>query len=290
MIKSMTSFGTSKYVLDNREYVIEIKSVNHKYSDISIKLNKNISFLEESIRKTVLQYIKRGKVDIYISLTDNETDKKFSLNKELANCYIQELKELANQNNIIDDISVMEVVKLPDVINYKNEQDEEIISKEVTNCLNDALKKLVEMRKIEGEKIAEDLIQRLNKIKESVEEISKISTRLIQEYIVKLKERIKEVYNEEIIDENRLAQEVVIYADKSSIEEEVTRLKSHIEQCITLMNSDDCAGKKLDFLAQEMNREINTIASKANCLNITNLVIEVKTEIENIREQVQNIE
>ena len=279
MIKSMTSFGTSKYVLDNREYVIEIKSVNHKYSDISIKLNKNISFLEESIRKTVLQYIKRGKVDIYISLTDNETDKKFSLNKELANCYIQELKELANQNNIIDDISVMEVVKLPDVINYKNEQDEEIISKEVTNCLNDALKKLVEMRKIEGEKIAEDLIQRLNKIKESVEEISKISTRLIQEYIVKLKERIKEVYNEEIIDENRLAQEVVIYADKSSIEEEVTRLKSHIEQCITLMNSDDCAGKKLDFLAQEMNREINTIASKANCLNITNLVIEVKTEI-----------
>lgn len=184
----------------------------------------------------------------------------------------------------------MEIAKLPDILNFKNEQDEELISKELMICLNEALKNLVEMREIEGQKIAEDLITRFQKILNKVNEISTLSTGLIQEYIVKLKDRIQELLNTDVVDQNRLAQEVVIYADKSSVEEEITRLKSHINQSIELLKNGDNTGKRLDFLAQEMNREINTTASKANCLSIIDLVIDIKTEIENIREQVQNIE
>lgn len=291
MIKSMTSFGRSKYTVNEREYIVEIKSVNHKYSDIAIKITKNISYLEELVRKTTLNYITRGKIEIFISQINNSNKgKEISLNTELAKKYIQELNKLAEQNNIINNITVMEIAKLPDVLNFRNEQDEEIISKELMICLEEALKNLIHMREIEGEKIAEDLIIRLKKIEKKVEEISKLSTRLIEEYIVKLKSRIQELLNTDIIDQNRLAQEVVIYADKSSIEEEITRLKSHISQNIDLLKNGGCIGKKLDFLAQEMNREINTIAAKANCLSIIDLVIDIKTEIENIREQVQNIE
>jgi len=291
MIKSMTSFGRSKYTVNEREYIVEIKSVNHKYSDIAIKITKNISYLEELVRKTTLNYITRGKIEIFISLINNSNKgKEILLNTELAQKYIQELNKLAEQNKIMNNISVMEIAKLPDVLNFRNEQDEEIISKELTICLEEALKNLIHMRETEGEKIAEDLIIRLKKIEKKVEEISKLSTRLIEEYIVKLKSRLQELLNTDIIDQNRLAQEVVIYADKSSVEEEITRLKSHISQNINLLKSGGCIGKKLDFLAQEMNREINTIAAKANCLSIIDLVIDIKTEIENIREQVQNIE
>ena len=212
------------------------------------------------------------------------------MNKELANIYIQELKTLAKENNINDNIQVTEISKFPDVLVIENIEDENIIWEELRICLNEAIESLIQMRQKEGDKIQEDLKIRINKILDKVCKISINSTRLVEEYVVKLETRIKEVLNTDVVDKQRLAQEIVIYADKCSIEEEITRLNSHISQFNELINSNTPIGKKIDFLIQEMNREINTIGSKTSSLQITNLVIDIKTELEDIREQIQNIE
>lgn len=291
MIKSMTGFGRCNLVKDLREYQVELKSVNHKYSDVNIKLPRSISYLEEDIRKIVLSKIKRGKVEVFITF-DNYSDegKNIRINKEIAKIYINNLKELADEENISSNIEVTEISKFPDVLTIKNNENEEVIKEEIICAVTDAVEKLVNMRKIEGEKIASDLLNRINKIEVIVKEISELSTGLIDEYVVKLENRIKEMLKTEQVDKARLAQEVVIYADKCSIEEELTRLNSHICQFKDLLNSNEAIGKKLDFLIQEMNRETNTIGSKSGNLEITNRVIDIKTELEDIREQIQNIE
>ena len=183
-----------------------------------------------------------------------------------------------------------EIFKFPDVLSIENVEDEELIWSELYTCLDNAITSLMEMRKREGNKIKEDLEKRIEKISEKVNEISTYSTRLVEEYVVKLETRIKEILNTDVVDKDRLAQEIVIYADKCSVEEEITRLKSHMIQFKELINMDTPIGKKIDFLIQEMNRETNTIGSKSGNLLITNLVIDIKTELEDIREQVQNIE
>lgn len=291
MIKSMTGYGKSQLSKESREYYIEIKSVNHRYLDINVKLPRIISYLEEEIKKYIGSKIQRGKVDIYITFEDsNIKSKDIKINKEIAKLYIQELKELAREQNILSNIEVVEISKFPDVLTIKYDEEDEQIKEEMIETLDNALNSLIVMRAIEGNKIEQDLINRLSIIEDKTKQISLLSTGLIQEYIVKLGERIKQLLKSEQIEDSRLAQEVVIYADKCSIEEEVTRLNSHIYQFRNLLYSDEAIGKKLDFLIQEMNREINTIGSKANSLNITNEVINIKTELENIREQVQNIE
>ena len=291
MIRSMTGFGRSKYEKEGREYIVEIKSVNHKYNDISIKLPKQISYLEDKIRKVILEHISRGKIDVFITLDDyGEKRKNIKINHEIAKMYIDELRVLAGENGISQEISVTEITKLPEVLAIKNDENEEEIWNEVKEVLNTALNNFIEMKETEGKKIKEDLNERMKFISNKVSEISEYSSGLVEEYVVKLRERIKELLKTDVVDENRLAQEIVIFSDKSSIEEELTRLKSHIQQFVDLLEKDSPVGKKFDFIIQEMNRETNTIASKANCLEITNCVIELKTEIENIREQVQNIE
>ena len=291
MIKSMTGFGRSRKEHESREYMVEIKSVNNRYSDVSIKIPRNISSLEEKVKKQIASAISRGKVDVFISFTNNsEKGKSLKINSELAKKYIEELRSLAKEE-IIDNIGIMEVAKLPEVLNIKlEEDDEDIIWNELKVCVQDAINTFIAMREIEGERIKQDLEQRINKISEKIDEINNISTGLVEEYIVKLEKRINEILKNNVVDEARLAQEIVIYSDKCSIEEEITRLKSHIMQFLNLIEENIPVGKKLDFLVQEMNRETNTIASKANSLNITNLVVDIKTEIENIREQIQNIE
>ncbi len=206
--------------------------------------------------------------------------------------YINQLKELADEENLTKEIPVIEIAKLPDILTIKINQEDEKIKQELLETVSNAVENLDQMRKVEGDKISQDLNSRINKIENEIIEISTKSTGLIEEYVVKLEKRIQEILKTEEIDKSRIAQEVVIYADKSSIEEETTRLKSHIYQLRTLVNNnkDETIGKKIDFLIQEMNRETNTIGSKANCLNITNGVIDIKTELEDIREQVQNIE
>ncbi len=290
MIKSMTGFGRSTYQNEGREYIIEIKSVNHKYCDISIKIPKSISYLEEKIKKEIIKFVSRGKIDIYVSFNNNSTiGKNIQINKELAKIYIEQLKELAEETGVNKEISLTEIAKLPDVFIVENNIDEEIIWDELSIPLSEAIDSFISMRQIEGNKMAEDLIKRNEQIKEKIKNISELSTGLIEEYVVKLEGRIKEILKTDVVDKNRLATEIVIYADKCSIEEEITRLKSHTEQ-LDKMLKGNAGGKKLDFLIQEMNREINTIGSKANNIDITNLVVEIKTELENIREQVQNIE
>ena len=291
MIKSMTGYGKSNISKNLREYQVEIKSVNHRYLDVTIKMPRSLSYLEEDIKKVISANITRGKVDVFITFNNNSLEgRDIKINTEIARMYIKELKNLAESEGIVADIPVTEISKLPDVLTIQNNQDDETIKNELLEVTNKAIENLVGMRKIEGEKIAQDLLSRIQDIEQKVKKISSLSTGLIEEYVVKLNTRIKELLPDQEIDETRLAQEVVIYADKCSIEEEVTRLNSHIYQFRELLNSDEAVGKKLDFMIQEMNRETNTIGSKANNLEITNEVINIKTQLENIREQVQNIE
>lgn len=292
MIKSMTGFGRAKCEYEGREYNVEIKSVNHKYSDVSIKIPRQISYLEEKVRKEILTKVSRGKIDVFITLQDySEKGKNIKINKELAKVYISQLRELAEETGITANIDVIDISKFPEVLNISNEDNEEIYWNELKGVLDTALDNFVAMRETEGNKIRDDLKVRMERIKEKVSKISSYSAGLVEEYIVKLNTRVKELMNTDVIDENRLAQEIVIFSDKSSIQEELTRLDSHIYQFLDLLsNGNSPVGKKLDFIIQEMNREVNTIGSKANSTKISEGVIELKTEIEDVREQIQNIE
>lgn len=290
MIRSMTGYGRGIYEVDGREYTVEIKAVNNRYCDVSVKVPRSISYLEEKIKKEVTSKVSRGKIDVFVSFYNNSTKgKNIKFNNELASIYINELKELAQNNGLEEKINVIDISKMPDVLVIENEDDEELIWNELKVPLEEALKSFILMKETEGNKIYEDLSKRIDDIQNKVNIISQNSTRLIKEYVVKLETRIKELLNTENIDENRLAMETVIYADKCSVEEEITRLNSHIYQFKELMK-EKVAGKKIDFLIQEMNRETNTIGSKSSSVEITNLVIEMKTQIEDIREQIQNIE
>lgn len=292
MIKSMTGFGRAKCEYEGREYNVEIKSVNHKYSDVSIKIPRQISYLEEKVRKEILTKVSRGKIDVFITLQDySEKGKNIKINKELAKVYISQLRELAEETGITANIDVIDISKFPEVLNISNEDNEEIYWDELRSVLDTALDNFVAMRETEGNKICDDLKARMERIREKVSKISSYSAGLVEEYIVKLNTRVKELMSTDVIDENRLAQEIVIFSDKSSIQEELTRLDSHISQFLDLLsNGNSPVGKKLDFIIQEMNREVNTIGSKANSTKISEGVIELKTEIEDVREQIQNIE
>lgn len=292
MIKSMTGFGRSTYENEGREYLIEIKSVNNRFNDINIKMPRSLNYLEEKIKKEILNNVSRGKIDIFITFNNNSNlGKNIKLNTDIAKKYIEELKKLSKESGVIDNINIMDISKFPDVLNIKVEESaEEVIEKELLTALSQAIKSFIDMREKEGAKIKQDLENRIKIISEKIKQISNISSGLVEEYIVKLETRIKELLKTDVVDESRLAEEVVIYSDKCSVEEEITRLNSHISQFLNLANQDIAIGKKMDFLIQEMNRETNTIGSKANNLEITNLVVDIKTELENVREQVQNIE
>ena len=291
MIKSMTGYGKSNLSINSREYQVEIKTVNHKYIDTNIRMPRTISYLEEDIRKLITSKLKRGKVDISITFENYSKDgNDIRINTELAKMYIENLRKLAEEENLSSNIDVTEITKLPDVLTIKSNLDEKQIKEELLQVVEDAINQLIDMRKNEGKRISEDILAKISQVEKKKEEIFALSTGLIDEYVVKLEARIKEILRTEELDKSRLMQEVVIYADKCSVEEEITRLKSHIGQLRSLIDSDEPSGKKMDFLIQEMNRETNTIGSKANNLEITNKVVDIKTILEDIREQIQNIE
>ena len=212
----MTGYGKANIIKDEtREYQVEIKSVNHRYLDVTVKMPKSISYLEEEIKKQITQKIKRGKIDVFVLFENNSQEgKEIKINKEIAKIYIEELKELAKQENLSSNIDVMEIAKFPDVLTIKNNEDEQLIRKEIIEVTKQAVENLMQMRKIEGEKMQKDILSRLEKIELKTNEISKLSTGLIDEYVVKLENRIKEILKTETVDKNRIAQEVVIYADK----------------------------------------------------------------------------
>lgn len=290
-MKSMTGFGRASLESNGKNYIIEIKTVNNKYSDITVKSPKRLSFIEDKIRKQIANKITRGKVEVSVSFFDfSNKSKNVVLNKEIAKEYIKQLREIADENNLSENISVVEIAKLPDILNSMDSDNDEEITDETLQCLNMALDSLIDMRKAEGENIKQDLLIRIERVKNLVDKIAENSKGIVEEYVSKLEKRVKEILKNDVVDENRIAQEAVIYADKTSIEEELTRLNSHIVQFKELVNSDGPVGKKLDFMIQEMNRETNTIGSKAGSGEITKAVIDLKVELEDIREQVQNIE
>lgn len=290
-MKSMTGFGRASLESNGKNYIIEIKTVNNKYSDITVKSQKRLSFMEDKIRKQIANRITRGKVEVSVSFFDfSNKSKNVVLNKEIAKEYIKQLREIADENNLSENISVVEIAKLPDILNSIDSDNDEEIAGEALQCLNMALDSLIEMRKTEGENIKQDLLVRIERVQNLVDKIAENSKGIVEEYVSKLEKRVKEILKTDVVDENRIAQEAVIYADKTSIEEELTRLNSHIVQFKELVNSDGPVGKKLDFMIQEMNRETNTIGSKAGSGEITKAVIDLKVELEDIREQIQNIE
>lgn len=293
MAISMTGFGRGEYKDDNYQFLVECKTINHKYADINIRLPRKLSFLEDKARILVKDYIKRGRVDLYIKLDLlGSEDVNLKFDEELATQYVSILKQIKDKFDLVDDISVMNIAKFPDVIKTEEkEDDEDKLWSMLKVALENALLKLKEMRSEEGKKLAEDIQNRCDLLKNYIEDIEKYSYNVVIDYKEKFKNRISDMLEDpSIIDESRLAQEVAIYADKSSITEEIVRFKSHIEQLKNTVVKNESIGRKIDFLIQEMNRETNTIGSKSSDLNITNLVVEVKSELEKIREQIQNIE
>lgn len=293
MAISMTGFGRGEYKDDNYHFLVECKTINHKYADINIRLPRKLSFLEDKARILIKDYIKRGRVDLYIKLDLlGSEDVNLKFDEELATQYMSILKQIKDKFDVVDDISVMNIAKFPDVIKTEEkEDDEDKLWSMLKVALENALLKLKEMRSEEGQKLAMDIQNRSDLLKNYIEDIEKYSYNVVIDYKEKLKNRISDILEDpSIIDENRLAQEVAIYADKSSITEEIVRFKSHIEQLKNTVVKNESIGRKIDFLIQEMNRETNTIGSKSGNLLITNLVIGIKTELEDIREQVQNIE
>lgn len=293
MAISMTGFGRGEFKNDNYHFLVECKTINHKYCDINVRLPRKISFLEDKIRNYVKNFVKRGRVDLYIKLDlIGSEDVNLKFDDKLATQYVNILKEIKDKFDLQDDISVMNVAKFPEIVKCKEkEEDEDLYWSMLKEALDMSMEKLTQMRKEEGEKLAIDTIERCDILANLIDEIEKYSNTVVDEYREKLNNRISEILeNPSIIDENRLAQEVAIFADKSSITEEIVRFRSHIEQLRKTVEKNDSIGRKIDFLIQEMNREVNTTGSKSSNINITNLVVEVKSELEKIREQIQNIE
>ena len=294
MIKSMTVFGRSEYNDGKRNIIVEIKSVNHRYSDITVKMPRRYSFVEDKIKTTVKEKIKRGKVDVSIMVENlTENDVNIKLNTMVAQQYFDNLRALQEGFDVSGDISLQMLAGMPDVLKSIPDVDDE---EEMTKCIlapvKEACVNLEKMRGIEGEKLAADLVMRGDIIKGLVDQIEERADLVPKAYTEKLRERIKELIGGSVaIPEDRILVEAAIFADKCNITEELTRLNSHMDQLKSIISkSSQPDGKKLDFLVQEMNREANTIGSKANDIEITNLMLQVKAEIEKIREQVQNIE
>ena len=293
MAISITGFGRGEFKNDNYHFLVECKTINHKYCDINVRLPRKISFLEDKIRNYVKNFVKRGRVDLYIKLDlIGSEDVNLKFDDKLATQYVNILKEIKEKFDLQDDISVMNVAKFPEIVKCEEkEEDEDLYWSMLKEALDMSMEKLTQMRKEEGEKLAIDTIERCDILANLIDEIEKYSNTVVDEYREKLNNRISEILeNPSIIDENRLAQEVAIFADKSSITEEIVRFRSHIEQLRKTVEKNDSIGRKIDFLIQEMNREVNTTGSKSSNINITNLVVEVKSELEKIREQIQNIE
>lgn len=293
MIKSMTGFGRGEFSNDLYNFKVEIKAVNHRYSDISVKMPKHISYLEEKIKRILKKEINRGKVDVYINLEYiQESSIDIKVDIDLAKSYKEALEILSNELDLDGDIRINNILSMSDIIKTeRKELDEDAIWICLKAALEIALKDIISMKKSEGQELKNDMVSHLDKIDKFLIEIEERSPLVVMEYREKLKERLSDLLdNNTELDEDRINSEIVYFADKSNINEEIIRLKSHLKQFISILAEDNPVGRKLDFLVQEMNREINTIGSKASDMIICQNVVEVKSEIEQIREQIQNVE
>ncbi len=292
MIKSMTGFGRAEYADANQKFSVEIKSVNHRYLDMTIKMPKKLNFFEAAIRNELKNYIQRGKVDVFITYEDfTENNVGIKYNKDVAAEYLKYLKQMSEEFNLDCDIRVSTLSRYPEVFTMEDADiNEEEIWAGLQKTLREAAEKFVDARIKEGENLKNDLIDKLDGMLANVAYIKERAPHIIEEYKAGLIEKIKDLLGDTKVDEGRLLMEVTIFADKVCVDEEIVRLTSHIETTKKTLQEGGSCGRKLDFIAQEMNREANTILSKANDLSTSDCAIGLKTEIEKVREQIQNIE
>ena len=292
MIKSMTGFGRCEVLKDSRKFTVELKSVNHRYLDVNIRMPKKLNFFETSIRTLLKSYADRGKVDIFITYEDlSQSQVSVKYNAALAAEYLKYLNQMAEEFSLDNDVRVSTLSRYPEVFTMEEcSEDEDELWNGLKEALEGAFSQFVEMRTKEGERLKEDILLKLDLLSEQIRFIEERSPQIIAEYRTKLEEKMRELLEDTQIDDNRIAEEVILVAVKICTDEEVVRLKSHIQHMKETLEESNGIGRKLDFIAQEMNREANTILSKANDLDISNRAISLKTEIEKIREQIQNIE
>lgn len=292
MIKSMTGFGRAEVTDENRKFTVEIKSVNHRYLDVGIKMPKKLNFFESAIRNLLKEYIERGKVDVFISYEDyTEDNYALKYNEDIAAQYLAHLKAMSEKFGIENDIRVSTLSRYPEVFTMEEQSiDEKELWAVLERALRGAAEQFVQSRIVEGERLRSDLIEKLDGMLTYVDFIEERSPIILQEYRARLEEKVKELLGDKQLDDARIATEVTIFADKICVDEETVRLRSHIQSTKDTLNAGGGIGRKLDFIAQEMNREANTILSKANDLKISDIGINLKTDIEKVREQIQNIE
>ena len=292
MINSMTGFGRFEGAVNGRSITLEIKSVNHRYTEFSCRLTRGYSFLEEKLKSYITSKVKRGKIDMFVSISEPEdTPTDVVINHNLAQGYINALKELEEKYGIKNTVNTVDVGKYPDVLTVnKAPEDEEKVWADVQTAVDSALEGFLAMRSAEGERLKADVLSRAETIMALVAEIEERSPVTVEDYKARLKEKIEEFLGSGEYDEQRIITEVAIFADKVAVDEETVRLRSHFEQLNTYLNADEPVGRSIDFLIQEMNREANTIGSKVKDAEIAQKVVRIKNEIEKIREQIQNIE
>ena len=292
MIKRMTGFGRCEVQKDSRKFTVELKSVNHRYLDVNIRMPKKLNFFETAIRTLLKSYANRGKVDIFITYEDlSQTQVSVKYNAALAAEYMKYLKQMEEEFGLENDVRVSTLSRYPEVFTMEEQsEDEEELWNGLKEALEGAFTQFVETRKTEGENLKKDIISKLDLLSEQIGFIEERSPQIVAEYRAKLEDKMKELLADTQIEESRIASEVILFADKICTDEEVVRLKSHISHMRNTLEEKDEIGRKLDFIAQEMNREANTILSKANDIEVSDRAISLKTEIEKIREQIQNIE
>ncbi len=292
MIRSMTGYGRGQQTLDGREILVEIKSVNHRYFEFSARVPRAYGYLEEKLKSFIQSKVSRGKVDVGVTVFNIEgKDAQIEVNKSIAVGYVDALRKANQDIGLTDDLTLSQLIRLPDIFNViKNTEDEEVIWNDVKIVAEEALRNFVSMREAEGQKMKDDIKSRLDYIGELVSKVEERSPMVTEAYRERLYNKLCEILNDKKIDEQRILTEAAIFSEKTAVDEETVRLKSHINQFNSLLEVKEPVGRKLDFLIQEFNRESNTIGSKAQDVEITKIVVELKSEIEKIREQIQNIE
>ena len=292
MIKSMTGFGRCEVSNEKRKITVELKSVNHRYLDVNIRMPKKLNFFESAIRTLLKEYMQRGKVDMFISYEDySEQTLAVKYNATIAKEYLTYLQQMADEFNLENDIRVSSLSRYPEVLTMEEQSaDEDELWSDLSQAIREACTQFVATRTTEGEHLKQDLVEKLHHMRDNVDKVEQRAPQIIAEYRSKLMEKVNELLGDTQIDEARLSTEIVLFADKICTDEETVRLKSHITSMLNALERSEGIGRKLDFIAQEMNREANTILSKSNDLETSDIAIELKTEIEKVREQIQNIE
>ncbi len=292
MIRSMTGFGRERVMFETKEIIVEIKSVNSRFYEFSAKYPRAFGYIESRLKNMLAGKINRGKVEVSVSVF-NQTgvDAEIEINEALAKQYVDALRAVSEKLSLKDDLSLSSIMRLNDVFTVKKTvEDEEMVWEQIAGVASAALEKFVESRETEGNKLREDILSRLDKIEEAVGVIEQKSPETTKAYVERLTAKIKEIVGDRNIDDARVLTEAAIFSDKIAVDEETVRLRSHIAQYRKLMESDTAVGKQLDFLTQELNREVNTIGSKCQDVEITKIVVSLKNEVEKIREQIQNVE